>query len=351
MAVASKQQGFVLATTIWMIVILMLLGTLFHGYVDAQLQQGIAIKERAQRSLDLKSTEQTLLYLLMTRRVTRAGLTVMAESQRVAIDNDGFADLTATGNELRLDGSTYLGIGCARFSIQDRAGLVGLNAASMQGWLEGVVSATSTSMQVRPLMAALGDYVDPDDSRRIGGAEYGDYQRSGMPAPSNNFLRSDRELFAVFGWEEWLNDTNNKTWQEWLDIGRINKFNINTAPAGLLALLLDIGEDEAIELGKVRRRRPFQSLNEVAKELGRLNRWDDERFQFYSKESVRLELWCDHNSYSRVRGLQLTLQELFGPQQTDYFYRKNYVESKEHAEEILEVSGKLFTDALPVKSN
>ena len=70
MVVAANQKGFVLATTVWMIAILTLLGSLFHGYIRSQLEQALTVRKHLEQAIELESSAQTLRYLMITRRIT-----------------------------------------------------------------------------------------------------------------------------------------------------------------------------------------------------------------------------------------------------------------------------------------
>jgi general secretion pathway protein K len=352
----TRQRGFVLATSVWMIAIILLLGSLFHGYVQSQFTRAVMVRSQLQQSIDADSTEQTLLYLLATRRVTRAGLTVLPQEQGVTFDEDlgalttstGSSTSAPTGSEIRLDGSVHKGIGCIRFSLQDRGGFIGLNNLDALDWYIQLMKRHASSPQVRSLVAALADYTDGNNRRRIGGAERAEYHEAGLGGPRNAPLRSDAELFAVYGWEQWLKNKQHAHWREWVDINRSNRYNVNTAPVGLLPLLLDIGVDEASQLQRIRSVTPFRSLDDVAEALSRLNVWQPERFRFYPTEKIRLELWCEGDNYSTVRAIQLTPKGLLGPWLTDYRYRRNHDSIQTTAEQVYQVAGGLFTDTVSV---
>src|SRR5690606_21179235 len=76
----TSQRGFILAATLWVLAIMFIAVGIFHGYVQQKLAVGFQAKINIQRKLDQQSTKQTLLYLLATSRMTRAGLTFSQQS-------------------------------------------------------------------------------------------------------------------------------------------------------------------------------------------------------------------------------------------------------------------------------
>jgi hypothetical protein len=340
-----RQQGFVLASTVWLIAVLLLLGAVFHNYVQSQVEQAIQIQEQNYTELDLHSTSVTVRYMLLTRHITNAGLSAAPRDLITLVNAQGFPRREPFGDELRLDGTTYAGIGCARIRLQDRSGLVALNAEKTDRFLAEELSWRLSEPMLRTLSATLADYRDFDSERRISGAEAGDYRQSRMPLPRNHFLRSDREIDAVMGWPDWLAESSSR--RAWFDIGYSGAFNVNTAPGDLLALLLEIGPDEATKLVRRRELEPFASLDEVLAFLNRLSRPDEERFRFRAGDEFRLELWCHNDNRIRVRGLQLTPQGLDGPAQTDYSYRALRNAGEDYIEEDVPRAGALFPSSLP----
>ncbi|MEM6484050.1 MAG: hypothetical protein AAF662_03565 [Pseudomonadota bacterium] len=346
--VGRREQGFVLASTVWLTTILLILGAVFHSYVQARVEQAIRLQGHGRAEFDLYSTGQSVRYLLLTRHLTRAGLSSGARHPSSLVGADGFAVREPFGDEIRVDGTAYSGIGCARYRIQDRSGLVALNAEGTDRLLAQGFSWRLSEPAMGSLSAALADYRDRDSERRLGGAEISDYRRLGMQAPRDSYLRSDRELAAVMGWADWLAQAPERS--AWFDIGNGAAFNLNASPPGLLALLLGVGPDEAQELVDTRTREPFESLDQVSAALNRLNHWKEERFRFTAGRGFRVELWCNAGNRIRVRGIQLTPQGIDGPAQTDYYYRASRSGDDGYVEESPSGARALFTDTLPADS-
>lgn len=320
---ANRQRGFILATTLWMMAIVTVLATMFHGYVEAQLDRAGMVRQQMQNQLDMLNTGTTVHYLLATRRVTRAGLTLSRAAQQSFIDEDGNIQLAPIGGELRLDGSRYRGSGRASFSIQDQAGLLAANSPSAPATLLKLLADSAGTQRARQLSASLADYIDENSNKRLNGAEEAQYRSGGLPPPPNWYLRSDVEIGSVFGWADWLASPLGAPWREWLAITHAGLFNVNTAPVGLLAVVLNIDVPEAELLVQARTAYPFRSLDGVAEKLKRLNRWEEERFRFFPDNRLELRLWCEGCNYGIVQSLELTANGLYGPWLMDYSYRKS----------------------------
>ena len=275
-----------------------------------------------QNALDMTSTRETLLYLLSTRRMTTAGLTLALEDQTIPVDRDGNPLIGPVGRELRLDGTRYSGFGAIRFSVQDQAGLLAINSRSMPDTLREWLRKTEGATTARRLAASLADYIDENTRRRIDGAEAPDYRQKGLTPPTNFYLRSPVELSAVLGWNEWLKTQNGARWYDLAAITRANVLNINTMPKPLLMLSMGLSEYEAQELMAARRRYPLRNLDSVARELGVPNTWQEQLFRFFPAERVTVRFSTAGWSSEFVESIQLTAEGEFGPFLIDYRFRE-----------------------------
>ena len=128
-----RPRGFVLVAVLAMLVILSLLaGTI--GLVTQRVRDEQMQRQRLmQASIDMASTRASVVYLLLTQRMTIGGLTVddrivLSEDEKAAArrgEGDGIS-LMPTGSEVSLDGTPYLGTADIRFSLQDDRGLSGV---------------------------------------------------------------------------------------------------------------------------------------------------------------------------------------------------------------------------------
>ncbi len=342
----NKQRGFILATTVWMVAILAILAGIFHSYVEREVSQAQRLKDRVQTELDMRATLVSLRYLLATRRFTYAGVTVLPEDQGLFVTAEGVADVSPLGNELRLDGRLYRGLGSTVFTLQDQAGLLGLNTPLSESFFTELLREKVSTQKARELSASLEDYIDENTERRFNGAEAGAYRRAGRPAPTNWFLRSHLELRDVLGWEQFLEQND---WYEYVANTHANVLNVNTAPLPLLSLLMDLDTSQASKVIAARELHPFRSLDGLAATAGVVAEdWEDGRFRFFASDTLRITLSCDGCEYRIVESLELTPEGFYGPWLTDYSYvAPSGVWTGNNDQAVSVVAGDLFSTTLP----
>jgi general secretion pathway protein K len=130
-----------------------------------------------------------------------------------------------------------------RVRVQDEAGKIDINAAPDE-MLEGLfrtvgVDAASASR----LVDAIADWKDPDDLRRLSGAEAADYRAAGLPyVPRNGPFLAVDELRLVLGMTPALFERIGPFVTVYSRSGRINPV---TAPAEVIRSLPGIGIDQA----------------------------------------------------------------------------------------------------------
>ena len=305
----SRQSGFALIVVLILVVVL----TLLAGMVALSGQQA---RDQAQAELDefegrvdMASTRDTFLFMMSTQRQTLAGVTTgqyTTPPEMPLDDVDGLMVLP-TGDEIRLDGRTYNGLGNARFSFQDDRGLISIN------WAESAIhSAYLNSLGARPERHAgyadkLEDYQDPDDLRHLDGAEREHYERAGLPGPSNQPLATPLELRRVMGWKDLLESRDDLSLLRTLTIARSAAFNINTAPAEVLALIPGMDAENAQRMVDARNQMPFTSIY-AAQSAFPLNAIPEDMLSLFPNPSGNLILW-DRRSGSR-RLLHWTLSSV-----------------------------------------
>ncbi len=287
-----EQGGFALIIVLILLVVLTLLaGTValsgHYAVLETQAEQ-----DAFEGELDMLSTRETVLFMMSTQRQTLAGLTTGPYSAppRIAMDDVEGLSVLPTGDEIRLDGRAYGGIGNARFSFQDDRGLISLNWAGT-----AVQGALLESLGVAPERHAgyadkLVDYQDPDDLRHLEGAEEGEYERAGLPGPTNQPLATPLELRRVMGWKELLVPHRDLELLRILTVSRNVDFNINTAPAEVLALLPGMDADNAQRMVDARSHTPFISIWEAQASFP-LNAVPEDTLTLFANRSGNLILW------------------------------------------------------------
>ena len=272
----SREEGFALLAVLVILVILALLASSVALTTERAVadMQGRIDDESFRR--DAFSTQETLAYLLVTQRVTIAGLTVDDQVRDAdgslrpmsAEDIDEGVSPLPIGNEIRLDGTPYRGVGRAVFALQDGRGLLSPNWSPWfvrQAWTESLGGEPN---RWPDLEARLHDYQDGDDLLRPNGAERREYTRAGRLPPANRPLTTPLELREVSGWSPLLADVDDATLAQRMTVTRDTFVNINTAPAETLALVPGVGPTSAERAVDLRANNPWTTTWSFAAAFG-----------------------------------------------------------------------------------
>lgn len=314
------QQGFILAATLWTLAIMFIVVGIFHSYVQQKLQVGIQAKANLQQRLERHSTEQTLLYFLASSRMTRAGMTFTQQPDEAFINEDGLLISDAVGDELTLDSTIYRGIGETRFAVQELSGLVAINVLNSLD-LAAIINKYDPNPVVRTqLISRLQDYIDANDRVSLSGAEQDDYTRQQLPLPTNDYLRSEAELFRVMGWGEWLDNHPEVEWQTWFSARKDSVMNLNTMPKTLLMQYLGLSEELADQLVRERKTNPFRSVEDFTLRTTLPIDLGEDKYRFFPSSELRISLWNKGGGQAQVISLQLTPNGLYGPWLVNYEY-------------------------------
>jgi general secretion pathway protein K len=175
-----KHNGISLIVVLWMLVILTVIALAFSRQVRTEIQ------------LTANYQNQAKAEALAEAGVWRA---VMMLSQRSAA--------ALSGEVIYLDGRLYplaSDVGDLKVSLQSSQGLIDLNRAPEE-LINSVVQKVAESIeQAETVTAALFDWRDEDDLRRLGGAERSDYLADNLGyGPTNGPLISVAELARVYG--------------------------------------------------------------------------------------------------------------------------------------------------------
>lgn len=315
-----SQQGFILAATLWTLAIMFIVVGIFHSYVQQKLQVGMQAKANLQHRLDRHSTEQTLLYFIGSSRMTRSGMTFSQQLDEEFITEEGMLISDAVGDELTLDGAVYRGIGETRFAVQELSGLVAINVPNPLD-LAAIIDKYDANPVVRTqLISRLQDYIDANELVSLSGAERNDYARLQLPLPTNDYLRSEAELFRVMGWGDWLNSHPQVDWQAWFSVRRDSVMNLNTMPKTLLMNYLGLSEELADQLVLERKANPFRNVADFVLRTNLPMNLDDDKYRFFPSNELRISLWNKGGGQAQVISLQLTPNGLYGPWLVNYEY-------------------------------
>jgi type II secretory pathway component PulK len=265
----NNAGGFVLVVVLVALVVITLLASAVAVVSERAVREVQADVDAFEVEVDGIGTRDTVLYLLATQRQTYAGLTV--DQQQVTVagqavvaggsgeEGDSFSPLPV-GNEIRLDGSAYRGLGAVRFSLQDDAGRFSPDWSPPLNWPGFLAMLGVTGDQQGALQATLLDYQDPDALRRLGGAEAAEYRARDLPPPSNRTLVTPLELRRVLGWDEMLKGHGDAELASLLTASRTAALNVNTASAEALQTLPGVDAAAAARIVALREQAPYTLL-------------------------------------------------------------------------------------------
>lgn len=221
LSVAKRQAGYVLLLTLVFIVILSLSVGYFAQKVDVARELVDKSKQRANVSVQIHNQLSSMLYRLAVVRPSMWGI--------------GEGD-----NSLRVDNRPYQSENGLIVRVMDQRGLLSLNfidplrTARLLGEF-GVPQSKQT-----PLIEALQDYVDPDNDRRLNGAEAPQYAAADLPPPTNAPLEDVEQLKRVYGWRAQTTLWQGDSFTRLLTVSLVPGINPNAAPAPILATLPNV---------------------------------------------------------------------------------------------------------------
>lgn len=311
------EAGFVLVIVLALLVVLSLLAAATATSAERAIQAAQADSDRFQSELAMASTRETLLFLLATQRQTVAGLTVndsdSAATSAPPDDPDGLMAMPV-GNEIRLDGTHYQGLEGTRFALQDDRGLISVNWAAPMMRQAVYKSLGAPGDQWDGLDAKRLDYQDQDDLHRLNGAEKEQYERAGLPPPTNRPLATPLEMRRILGWDKLLASLDDEQLLSMFTMTRGADLNINTAPRKVLELLPGLTPENAQRMIELRGTTPFLSTIQVQQTFGiGMELGFEDGLTLFAKPSGNLILWDRHSGARQLLHWTLTPLEPNGP--------------------------------------
>lgn len=321
---APASRGFVLIIVLTMLVVLTLLATAVATSAERALQAAIADADRFQSELDMAGTRDTFLFLFATQRKTLAGVTVREEdaapaSSADAMDPDAMGySVLPVGDEIRLDGTAYHGLGTTAFAAQDDRGLLSINWAPSLLRDAFFQSRGVAASEWNGLDAKRLDYQDEDDLHRLNGAEKDQYQKDTLPPPSNRPLATPLEARRILGWGKMLGAMDDAKLLSVLTLSRSTSLNLNTAPVEVLGLLPNMTKDNAARMAELRRSTPLTSIYQASQTFG-LPSAAEEMLSLFAIQSGSLILWNQRSGARRfIHWTQTPLEANGSPWRIDY---------------------------------
>lgn len=288
-------SGFVLVVTLWILAGIAVVVGLMTLWAYDEVHRATAEQESAADAIDAIGTRDTVLYIASTRGMTIAGLPLegLSEGDRAvrSLDDMGALRRDPLGDELRVDGRVYAGLGSTSFAIQDEAGLFPLvypPPAQLDAYL---LARKVPPSDVPRLRDAFLDYVDLDPLNRVNGAERRDYERERRAGPANRRLLAPLELGRVLGWDK-LPEATLDAMTEEVTPFYAGPVNLNAVPERLLPLWLT-GCPDTCRLFTMRRsQQAFTSPADVMAKVGvRLAGDEAVDYRFAPSEQLRVSVW------------------------------------------------------------
>jgi len=307
-----RQQGFVLALTLWILAIIAIVA----GYFAERLARDMELARQAQQNVQalvgMADTRAEILFRLGTQPMSLYGL------------GHGPDDSVA------LDNRPYRGSGGSVVRLQDNRGLYNLNILMSEerlGRLLGVLGVPAESQAA--MIDTLLDYEDEDDLRRLNGAEKKEYEALGLPPPRNDRLVTPYEARRVLGWGKveplWQNDRLASLVTTSTSVA----LNPNTAPWEVLASLPGVTSEVAHEIIARRRVQPLTSVDQIAALIGVPPQQLLLQIITLPSDSLRVTQSAPGVPWSMQYSVSLTPNADWGPWRIDYFYKTRLISTDE----------------------
>lgn len=315
MMLPSRQRGFVLAATLWILAIITIGAAYFAERVERSLALAGQSRLVSQASIDFSSTRAEILFRLNTSGFSVYGLGTTPETA-IALDN-----------------RPYRGVGQGSVRLQDNRGLLNINFPEREMMLRLLGYLGVAAEKRDALIDTLLDYMDADNLRRLNGAEADEYARLNLPPPPNDWLTTPHQLQNIIGWRN-----ESAFWQDQrllrlVTTSRVLGFNPNTAPSDILALLPGSNPEIARRILELRRLAPFSAAGQIVALTGN-PALDSDYLIFFPSNSIRLTQESAQLPWAVQYGIFLTPNGNNGPWRVDYFARTTVTSPIQHGDEI-----------------
>jgi type II secretory pathway component PulK len=327
----ARQQGFALAATVWLLAIIAVAAGAFATWVSQSVTEAWTEREAVDTLIELRGTRDTVLFIAATQPMNMGGFVLPGKEEETAVrslternnrDDPFTSSLAApTGDELSLAGRPYLGLGNARFTLQDEAGLVNPNAQDRLR-LDRLLGLLDVEPAKRgPLIDKLVDYISEGDLRSLHGARTADYLERDLPAPPDRYLLSGMEALRVLDWGEYEGIWQSARWRELVTVTEFGGINLNTAPRLVLQTDPFISEEIADILLQERQRQVFFSPEDAQRRTGLPLGSNIFAFSTAPSRHFRLTLWQQGANQGVRYHVRLTPQSEQGaPWELDHTY-------------------------------
>lgn len=240
--IGRREDGFVLALTLWVLVAIMITATFFSSRVERAVSLASDFRAATDAEIEMASVRADVLHRLATTHLTTFGA--------------GSGDPETT---LRLDDRRYRSGPTTEISLQDARGLINVNVVDSETLTRLLGPFGIDALEADRLADTLADYIDPDSLRRLNGAEAPEYLAARLPPPRNAPLVSTRELRRVIRWRDHAALIDDPAFMDLLTAGEATGLNPNTAPLAVLRTLPNVTPELANAIVAGRNGNPYSS--------------------------------------------------------------------------------------------
>ncbi len=240
-----RESGYVLLLTLVFIVIISLSIGYFAQKVDLARELTAKAQARADASFNIHNQLNQMLY-------------------RLAVVRPSFSGIGQGNTAIQVDNRPYQ-VGDLTVRLMDQRGLMSLRFIDTPRMARLLGAFGVPLDQQTALIEALQDYIDPDNDRRLNGAEAPQYAAAGLPPPANEPLRDVNQLRRVYGWAAQKQLWQDNQFTQLLTVASVSGINPNAAPAAILATLPNIDQALAQSLIHYRQTKPidYQVMSQI----------------------------------------------------------------------------------------
>lgn len=315
----SDQRGYVLALTLWALAAMAIVIGSFAERVWAALELAKSSQQRAQSLIESSETRADLLFRLATTPMSLYGLG-RGSKQAIALDD-----------------RPYRGEGDNIIRLQDCRGLLDPNLAGGEriGPLLGVLGVPFEARA--SLLDTLEDYRDPDDFKRLSGAEKNEYHEAGLPPPLNNELITPNQIYGVLGWRDNPYVLENNRFADLITVGTSVGVNLNTAPWEVLMTLPGVSRDQAQALIDIRQQRPVELYDPSGLLAGIPAAVYMTQVYVLPSESVRVTQYQQGSGSALRYNVTLTPHGERSPWRIDYLYKIEFPYAHDASDKVFDL--------------
>lgn len=296
-----SQQGFVLVSVLWLLVIMIMAASAFALWVAVVRDEAGARQQRAEAHRLSTETLNKVVYTYITGLKTTQGISWPKLGTNAGVADEVYFDsfdafmggaspklknVNAAGfiklNEDVLDVGNNLHV-----MVQDQGGLIGLSQLhqidvfiNLQKTIDG---GFSNPYRLRDL---LSDYQDSNPIASLQGAEEQEYRQRNLPLPPNGYLREPLQLRSIIDWNTLLANKSDAWILRTFKTDGNSTVNVNTAPGSVLPLVIN---DQAFapEIIALRDQKNIESIFDLTKYTG-----GTEDIPFTISPSGGFRFWC-----------------------------------------------------------